>query len=89
MPAVAKAAARLSLVAVVAMGMVACGGSSAPEREVEDVDASTPAAEETVFDDLIQTQDKARAVEGVTLEHKDQLDQALERAEGDDAATAE
>jgi hypothetical protein len=36
-----------------------------------------------VFDDLIQTQDKARAVEGVTLEHKDTLDQALEAAEGE------
>jgi len=36
----------------------------------------------TVFDDLIETQDKARAVEDVTLGHKDALDAALEQAEG-------
>jgi hypothetical protein len=36
-----------------------------------------------VFDDLIQTQDKARAVEGVTLGHKADLDAAIESAGGD------
>jgi hypothetical protein len=36
-----------------------------------------------VFDDMIQTQDKARAVEGVTLGHKADMDAAIEQSEGD------
>jgi len=36
-----------------------------------------------VFDDMIQTQDKARAVEGVTLGRKADMDAAIEDSEGD------
>jgi hypothetical protein len=35
---------------------------------------------------MIQTQDKARAVEDLTLGRKDELDQALKASEGDDPA---
>jgi hypothetical protein len=35
-----------------------------------------------VFDDMIQTQDKARAVEGVTFAQKAAMDAAIESAEG-------
>ena len=38
--------------------------------------------DDTVFDDMIQTQDRARAVEDLTLGRKDDLDAALEKAEG-------
>ena len=81
--------ARLSLATLALLGLVACGGAPAPADE-EDAEQSKEEAaalgrdtDETAFDDLIQTQDKARAVEGVTLGHKDTLDQALETAEGD------
>ena len=42
--------------------------------------------EETVFDDMLQTKDKARGVEDLTLGRKDELDQALEAAEDDASA---
>jgi ABC-type glycerol-3-phosphate transport system substrate-binding protein len=81
--------ARVSLATLALLGLVACGGASAPADEEDSEQAKEEAAalgrdtDETAFDDLIQTQDKARAVEGVTLGHKDTLDQALEAAEGD------
>ncbi len=82
------AAARLSLATLALLSLVACGGGSAPDEEATEQDEAEAAAlgrdtDETVFDDMIQTQDKARAVEGVTLGHKQDLDQALEAAEGD------
>jgi hypothetical protein len=40
--------------------------------------------DETVFDDLIETQDKARAVEDLTLGRKDELDRALDSATGEE-----
>ena len=88
------AAARLSLATLALLSLVACGGGSAPDEEAAEQDKEEAAAlgrdtDETAFDDLIQTQDKARAVEGVTLGHKDDLDQALEAAEGDGDETAE
>jgi hypothetical protein len=81
--------ARLSLATLALLGLVGCGGAPAPDDEEDAEQAKEEAAalgrdtDETAFDDLIQTQDKARAVEGVTLGHKDTLDQALETAEGD------
>jgi hypothetical protein len=80
--------ARLSLATLALLGLVACGGAPAPDDEDAEQAKEEAAAlgrdtDETAFDDLIQTQDKARAVEGVTLGHKDTLDQALEAAEGD------
>ncbi len=41
--------------------------------------------DETVFDDMIQTQDRARAVEDVTLGRKAEMDAAIEQSEGDAA----
>jgi hypothetical protein len=38
-----------------------------------------------VFDDMIQTQDRARAVEEVTLGRKDEMDAAIEQSEGESA----
>jgi hypothetical protein len=76
--------ARLTLTALALSGLVACGGP-APEKEKEKTRAEGPDAEETVFDDMIQTQDRARAVEDLTLGRKSDLDDALEKAEGDEA----
>jgi hypothetical protein len=82
------AAARLSLATLALLCVVACGGP-AREQDEEEARALGRDTDETVFDDAIQTQDRARAVEDVTLGHKQQLDQALEAAEGDGEASEE
>lgn len=89
MPVSISAAARLSLVAVAWLTLAAC---SAPEPEPQD-EAEARAlgrdTDETVFDDMVQTQDKARAVEDLTLGRKDDLDRALEASTGDDSGAAD
>jgi hypothetical protein len=74
--------AGLALSGLVLLGLVACGGKPEPldEEAARELGRDT---DKTVFDDMIQTQDKARAVEGVTLGHKADLDAAIESAEGD------
>jgi hypothetical protein len=74
--------AGLALSGLVFLGLAACGGKPEPQDE-EEARALGRDTDETVFDDMIQTQDKARAVEGVTLGHKADLDAAIESAEGD------
>ena len=91
MPSASKAAAALSLATLLALTVVACSGPS-PQDEERTEGATRAAAgstEETVFDDMLQTQDRARAVEGVTLGHKQDLDRALEASEGDAPDDAE
>ena len=91
-----KTAARLSLAAFAMFTLVACGGGSSAPDEDEAPAVNDEAAEAlgrdtdaTVLDDMIETQDRARAVEGVTLGHKQDLDQALEASEGDAAGADE
>jgi len=89
------AAFRTALAACALLTLAACGGGSpAPE---DDATAAVEQAEDealgrdtdaTVLDDMIQTQDRARGVEDLTLGRKDSLDQALE-ASGDDTAVDE
>ena len=73
----------LTLSGLVLLGLAACGGKPEPQDE-EEARALGRDTDKTVFDDMIQTQDKARAVEGVTLGHKADLDAAIESAEGSD-----
>ena len=83
------AAARLSLATLALLTVAACS-APAPEPQDEDEAASRGrATDETVFDDMIETQDKARAVEGVTLGRKGDLDAALGQAEDESASTEE
>jgi hypothetical protein len=91
MSASKMAAARLSLATLALLTLVACGGTAPDQEQDEDAAAALGRdTDETVFDDLIQTQDKARAVEDVTLGRKDELDRALESSEGEaDAQTEE
>jgi len=79
------AAAALSLALVAVLALAACNSPPPEEPDEEEARALGRDTDETVFDDLVQTQDKARAVEGVTLGRKDELDQALEASEGDAA----
>jgi outer membrane PBP1 activator LpoA protein len=62
--------------------LAACGGSE-PEQDVEEARAKGRDTDATVFDDMIQTQDRARAVEDLTLGRKGQMDAAIEQSEGD------
>lgn len=59
---------------LVVIALSGCGG----EQESQ----SPPPIEETVFSDAVGTMDKARAVEDTTLQHKQDLDKALDAAEG-------
>ncbi len=80
-------AARLACVALSLLALTACG-SNAPEPspDKEQAKALGRDTDATVLDDMIQTQDRARAVENLTLGRKDDLDQALKQAEGDTPA---
>ena len=59
-----------------------CGGGDAPPDEAQ---ARDPDAEETVFDDMIQTQDRARGVEQTTMDAKAATDAAIDAQTGDAA----
>jgi hypothetical protein len=87
------ATTRLTLAAIALSLLVACGGSPAPDEDASMDEAEAAElgrdTDATVLDDMIETQDRARAVEDVTLGHKDDLDRALEASAGDTAAEAE
>ena len=86
MPANKTTAARLSLAAIALLTVVACSAPAPEETDEEEARALGRDTDKTVFDDAIQTQDRARAVEDLTLGRKDELDQALEASEGDAGA---
>ena len=79
--------ARLPL-AVFALSMLVACGASAPDPQ-DDAAVAAEARElgrdtdETVLDDMIQTQDRARAVEDVTMDAKRNLDEAIDAQTGD------
>lgn len=86
------AVARLSLAALVLLTAVGCGGPDSAQSHRQDDAAETAADvsgrdpaqhDETVFDDMLETQDRAGAVEDLTLGRKGELDRALESAEGE------
>lgn len=45
-------------------------------------DTSRDKEEEGVFDPMVKTIDRAKEVEEITFDHKNQLDEALKEAEG-------
>ena len=68
-------AARRSFVALlVSLGLAACSGESEQSQE-------PPPVKEKAFGDMVRTMDKARAVEDTTMQHKEDLDRALDAAE--------
>jgi hypothetical protein len=80
-------AARLPL-AVFALSMLVACGTSVPDAQ-DDAAVEAAASElgrdtdETVLDDMIQTQDRARAVEDVTMDARRNLDEAIDAQTGD------
>ena len=88
-----RPAARLTLSALVLAMLAACGAPSSHDEasalDEDEARARGRDTDETVFDDMIQTQDRARAVEDLTLGRKADMDAAIEQSEGDAAAPEE
>ncbi|MGB7903887.1 MAG: hypothetical protein WCF43_04290 [Steroidobacteraceae bacterium] len=79
-------AARLPFAAFALSLLVACGSPApqpaddpAGEAEARELGRDT---DKTVLDDMIQTQDRARDVEGVTMDAKRDLDEAIDAQTG-------
>jgi hypothetical protein len=73
-------APRLTLYGLLVTALAAC---SPPQPQgKEEAEALGRDTDETVFDDMIQTQDRARAVEDLTLGRKGEMDAAIEQSEG-------
>jgi len=79
-----RPAARLTLSALLLAMLAACGVPAPQDKE--EARAKGRDTDETVFDDMIQTQDKARAVEDLSMQHKADLDAAIEASEGEAAS---
>jgi hypothetical protein len=81
--------ARSAFTGLALTSLVACGAPTPHPREQAESppEAQAPgrATEETVFDDLIKTEDRARAVEGVTQDAKAASDKAIAASEGGDS----
>jgi hypothetical protein len=82
---------RLTAAGLALTWLAACG-SPAPHAPKDQEAAAAAAAadpnsnEKTVFDDLIQTQDRARSVEGVVMDGKAKTDAAIDASERDGSA---
>lgn len=77
--------AKSALYGLVLATLVACGAPAPAPQDKQEAQALGRDTDETVFDDMIQTQDRARAVEGVTLGRKSEMDAAIEQSEGESA----
>ena len=80
-------AARMPVAALALVTLVACGSpapeptdAAADEAEARELGRDT---DKTVLDDMIQTQDRARAVEDVTMDAKRNLDDAIDAQTGE------
>jgi hypothetical protein len=67
---------RVCSVVVACLAVAACGGSAEDEQR-----EPPPAVEDTAFGDAVGTMDRARAVEDTTLQHKQDLDRAIDQQE--------
>ncbi len=57
------------------------GGCGSAENASTDDEAAAPASKESVFDPMTDTIDRAKAVEDISLQRKEELDQQLREAE--------
>lgn len=64
---------RLLAALLASIALAGCGGDSEPPAPPQE-------AKETVFDDMLDAKEKARAVEDTTLQHKEDIDRALEES---------
>jgi len=86
-------AQRMPTLVALCMLVTACSAPAPDPAQQKKDDEQAKAlgrdTDKTVFDDMIKTEDKARAVEGVTLGHKAELDKALEQQESGNAPAPE
>jgi len=68
--------ARFSLLALVAALLLGC--SPPPPQDEEKAKALGRDTDKTVFDDMIQTEDRARAVEGTLMQQKKNTDAQID-----------
>ena len=80
-----RPAARLTLSGLVLSALAACGAPPPPPQNEAEAREKGRDTDRTVFDDTIQTQDRARAVEDLTLGRKADMDAAIGQSEGEDA----
>jgi hypothetical protein len=80
-----RPAARLTLSGLVLSALAACGAPPPAQQDEAEAREKGRDTDKTVFDDTIQTQDRARAVEDLTLGHKADMDAAIEQSEGESA----
>jgi hypothetical protein len=71
---------RFSLLALVAALLLGC--SPPPPQGKEDAKAAGRDTEKTVFDDLIQTEDRARGVEDTLMKQKADTDASIDAMSG-------
>ena len=76
-----RPAARLTLSALLLAMLAACGAPAPQDRQ--EARKQGRDTDETALDDMIQTQDRARAVEDVALGHKADVDAAVSASEGE------
>jgi hypothetical protein len=84
-----RPAARLALSGLMVAVLAACGAPAPEPQDKAEAQALGRDTDRTVFDDTIQTQDRARAVEDLTLGRKGEMDAAIEQSEGESAPDAE
>jgi hypothetical protein len=68
---------RIACALALAAQLAACGAADDSPR------AEPPPVEETVFGDTVGAMDKAGGVEDATMQHKENIDQALRESEGE------
>ena len=61
--------------------LAGCGSSD--DTSSGSSEASVEKNEESVFDPMVDTLDKAREVEDIVMQQKEQMDEALKRMEGE------
>jgi hypothetical protein len=84
--------ARILSIALALTLLAGCGGTTSEPSKKDEAAATADAkargrdTDKTVFDDMIQTEDRARAVEGVTMGAKANLDKAIDAETSNDAS---
>jgi hypothetical protein len=72
---------RLTLLALCAIVLAGC--SPPPPQDKEEAKELGRDTDDTVFDDMIQTEDRARGVEDTVMQQKRDTDSAIDQMSGD------
>jgi len=71
---------RLTLLALCAIVLAGCSPPPQDKEEAKELGRDT---DDTVFDDMIQTEDRARGVEDTVMQQKRDTDSAIDQMSGD------